>query len=55
MSYSEKTAVVMQQMIRAADHPTRVKAALDLLARMDIGAEITNDDSGTIIYIPKAR
>jgi hypothetical protein len=55
MSYSEQAAVVSQQIIRAADRTTRVKAALDILAKLDVGAEITDDDTGTIIYIPRVR
>lgn len=53
MSYSQQAAVVTQQLIRAADRTTRVKAALDILRRMDIGVEIAEDDTGTMIYIPR--
>jgi hypothetical protein len=55
VSYSEKAESVAQQMVRAADHPTRVRAALNMLKQMDIGAEVTDDDKGTLVYIPKKR
>lgn len=58
MTYSEKAAAVtaiFEQMVTRADRTTRLKAALDLLAKMDLGAEITDDSDGTIIYIPRKR
>ena len=54
MSYTHEVSKIAQQMIQAADRPTRIKAAIDTINKLNVGAEITDDAHGTMIYIPKA-
>lgn len=53
MSYSQQASAVAQQMVRAADRPTRILAILNMIQKLDVGAEVTDDADGTLIYIPK--
>jgi hypothetical protein len=54
MNTWEQSTLLLNQMNRSTDRTQRVKALVDLAARMDIGAVIETDTTGdTLILIPR--